>query len=421
MALRNEHLEVDPADRNWLARAGLGSVRAVLKLRPNSVAAISGSSETFSRSLEEIEGAPPAVFIKRYRYRGWRARLAGMFRGTLFGASRARFEFAFLQAMRARGIRAVRPIAYAEQRRWGFLRACVLITEAEGNAIPLDRFAVRYATDESFSRQDRRRFTETLAETVRKMHEAGVMHGGLFGRNILVRNGTAGRWELILLDPDRRGRLYGRAVPRNGVISDLADLAATLAPFQHRNDVVRFTQAYRGRRRLDAGDKALIRAVAKTSEPRIRQEAHRVAIGGAIDWLHNYMASASQDKAPPIRSIDAFFETIARRAKEGVVRNARSGCAQFRFDASPDRASAKPYTVTFHDVGLEVRAGLIGKPDLAIETDADAWLCIVNGEKEAFDAIRGGRLRMTGDTTLLEPLTQLLGRPNSDEASTGRH
>ena len=68
MALRNEHLEVDPADRNWLARAGLGSVRAVLKLRPNSVAAISGSSETFSRSLEEIEGAPPAVFIKRYRY-----------------------------------------------------------------------------------------------------------------------------------------------------------------------------------------------------------------------------------------------------------------------------------------------------------------------------------------------------------------
>ncbi|MCH9001936.1 MAG: hypothetical protein IIC02_05120 [Planctomycetes bacterium] len=143
MSKRGHFIVVDPADRSWLAKLGFASVDQVLKYKPETIAAMSGSSETFPVEVGPANGAPQRIYIKRYRYRGVMARLKGMFRGTLLGKSRARFEYDVLAEMRRRGVPAVRPIAYGEKRSRGFLKACFLITEGVTGATSLDVLSAR--------------------------------------------------------------------------------------------------------------------------------------------------------------------------------------------------------------------------------------------------------------------------------------
>ena len=66
----------EPQDRAWLRAVGLDDVEALLRHRPARLVALGASSDVFLLPLPTCDapGAPRAVFVKRYRVRGRRAR-----------------------------------------------------------------------------------------------------------------------------------------------------------------------------------------------------------------------------------------------------------------------------------------------------------------------------------------------------------
>jgi hypothetical protein len=54
----------------------------------------------------------PGFYVKRYFFPTWVKRLRGTLRGTFFGMHRGQAEYRALNAMRAVGVPAVRPVAY---------------------------------------------------------------------------------------------------------------------------------------------------------------------------------------------------------------------------------------------------------------------------------------------------------------------
>ncbi len=406
--MSREHIVIDPPDREWLGQIGLTSVSRVMKYRGRAVAAISGSSETFPVDIDAGPDAPRRIFVKRYAYKGWATRLKGVFRGTLFGTSRARFEYEFLGEMRERHIPAVRPIAYGERRRAGFVTACFLITEGEVDAESLDAYVGGRVEPRDTSPRRRRRFVEALARTVRRMHQAGVMHGGLYWRNILVADTRDDAWQFLFIDPDRRGRLYPAEVPRNGVVSDLADFASTSVAFSCRTDVVRFGRAYFGKSRLGDSEKRLLGDVITAAAKRVVREGHRVAVGHTIVWLTRRMQQAG--RCQQVDTVSAFFDHLSQAGKQArlAVDPEREATIQFVFQEVGKAGESVTYALVNRGGRLAITPGPTTRADLTIRTDAETWLAIVNGRSDAFDLIRTGRLTLTGDTKLLPYLTRLI-------------
>ena len=402
MGKRGERLVIDPADRGWLAGVGLTSVSRLMKYQPERLAAVSESSETFPVELDGIDGAPDVVFVKRYRYRGWGARLGGVFRGTLFGHSRARFEYDFLSEMRKRGVPAVRPIAYGEKRRRGFLAACCLLTEGEPDVVSLDVWLSRKWRAGDLSRAWRRLFVVALAELIRGMHQAGICHGGLFGRNIQVRR-KGDAVEFVLLDPDRSGCLHAGPVPQDGMASDLSDLAATAAGLVHPGELVRFLRSYFGQLRLGQSEKRFVRDLIPSVKRKIEQERHRVAIGGAMDWVQRRVDGGRASGRPRVASIDAFLSAL-----DGMIATSDSQGGRVRFTFESGDGAQENAIVALERGTVMVHRGGSGEADLHVTTDPDAWLSIVNGEANAFELIRQHRVKLDGNTKLLPVLAKLL-------------
>lgn len=374
-------LVVVPEDRAWFARTTFRDARETLRFEPHQIAAISQSSETFAVTVKDIAGDdrvdpaptdgsrashPALVFVKRYRYRTFLGRLQGMFRGTLFGKSRARFEFERLRAIRERGVAAVRPIAYAEFRRRGFMRACVLITEAERDAVSLDRLLRPPPRERAPQRGTQRRLAEQLAAFVARMHDAGVMHGALLGRNLLVAEVESASPRFVVLDPNPHGTVSNTSISDAGRVSDLTDLAATALAVTTRTVRARFFHAYqthfrmrrgvadtgeassaggnpRGltldalrkgrapaarsgktggdprRRRFNGADRTMIAEIERRAVPLAKVEEHRQTIAAATAWLQERVRrqrSAAEGAMAAFDSLDAFLA-----AAEGAVVN----------------------------------------------------------------------------------------------------
>lgn len=412
MSKRGHFIVVDPGDRSWLAKLGFASVDQVLKYKPKAMAAMSGSSETFPVDVGPANGAAQRIYIKRYRYRGVMARLKGMFRGTLLGKSRARFEYDVLAEMRRRGIPAVRPIAYGEKRSRGFLKACFLITDGLTTAVSLDVLSARPACDLLDDPHERRRLIELLARDLRNMHRAGVKHGGLFWRNILVTRDADGAWHGHLIDPDRRGRCGEGAVSRADVVSDLADFVSSGIHGGRRTDLLRFLRAYWEVPRLRSVDNRMARMardILHEADKRAAREVHRLAIGGSIDWLRRRVEKANTSGSESVyrtESVSAFFAALAGARSSGALRSV-TGKAHFTFLTSKDALSNR-YTVTLTPDEVQVTCGLAGKPDLSVQTDPQTWLAIVNAQPDAFERVQQQRLRIEGDTNLLPAIAELI-------------
>jgi len=384
-------------DVAMLADAGLDSVARVLKLKPGRTAAFSQSSDIFPLHLTLADGARLDVFVKRYRYKSRLARLAGIFRGSLFGRHRSAFEYFFLAQMRLRGLPAVRPLAYAAKRSFGFVKAGILITEAAPNAVQLDMWASEHLVPGSLAR--------ALGREVRRMHDAGVRHGGLFLRNILLDTTSSDDWRFHLIDPDRSGRLVSGPLPAALAIEDLSDLGASASVLCRATNRMRFAHAYFGVRKLTREHKTLLAAVHSSSVKKARQERHRIAAGGMIHWLQarmlrrdasgtelfggvEHLASVANDVTVPTDWL------LTRRATVVL-------CVDYE-------AAQKCYKVIFDDG--HVRTERVADPsgDLIISADEETWLALLNADPIAFRLIRTGRVTMIGETRHLTLLSHLV-------------
>lgn len=391
---------------DWLRELGLSSADGLMNFRPAGVAALSNSSDTFRVDCDDsvTTDAPRQIFVKRYRYRGWGPRLRGFFRGTFFGKSRARLEFDLLNEMRRRGVPSVVPITFVEDRRGGFLRSAALITQGQPNAEPLpDYFSNQYGGWDASQRQA---FSEALAKAIAGLHAAGVQHGGLFWRNILVTEIKDG-WSFTLLDPNRRGRLFSGPVPSRARVADLSDFAASGAALQWSDDFDDFMARYCELSASDVDKDSLIIAVRSQAKRKSGQEDHRMAVGSALAWLQRRVENAGAEARPSaFDSVDGFFESLRKADLRGAVLKRKA--IHFDIRAVEPSGQMRSYDVALEPEGIVVKEGSAARADLVVQADADAWLSIINARPEALDAIRAGRLSFQGDTQPLATLVKWL-------------
>ena len=237
-----------------LARAGLGTVGRVLLCMGDHVVAWSRSTDTV-RVGPETGNGEQTLYVKRYHVPKWSRRL----RSITAGRDRARREYDQLRSLQQRGLPVVRALATGARRRWGTLRSCFLITEGFDASKSLDQ----WATGQSGPAVERRALITAVARALSALHAAGVIHGQLFRRNVLVRREPSGRYDVRFLDfapSAKRGRCGGQAA------GDLGALGSGAKAFCSRTDMTRFLRAYLGSRRLSGAARELMREAARIGE-----------------------------------------------------------------------------------------------------------------------------------------------------------
>lgn len=157
------------------------------------------AKETISLLTAAYDGIEYKVVVKEW----FCATLLARLRYVLF-SSRARRNWIAARALRVRGIPTPDALALVEYRSGLLLKRSLLFTryvEAahELNAYVLSRYGGALS---SATRQEKKRFIQTLAELIRDMHARGIYHADMKSNNILVReDGDA--WKLFIIDLDR--------------------------------------------------------------------------------------------------------------------------------------------------------------------------------------------------------------------------
>ncbi len=382
------NMYTEPADLERMRALGLGTIHGVLSHEGSDVSAISSSSDVF-RVVDDDGGC---VFVKRYLYPRWGPRVRQMFRGTMFGTSRARFEFVFLTEMRRRGLPAVRPIAFGEDRLLGFTRTTFLITEGAPDVVSLDTFALRDDGAAMRNSTGWAGLADPLGRTIRRMHDAGVRHGGLFWRNILVcEDAHDATTQFSFLDPDHRGRLRPGPLPASDVVADLSEFAASAIALRLDDGLSPFLRAYSG----GAVDSDLQGRILPRAAQLAGAERHRIAVSDMIVRLRE---RSQNDVAAPggeLRTVDAFFEHLLRAKRSNAAHLPSRHTIRLVLSGSPER------TVAVGRDGYTSVDNPAEGVDLTISSDVAIWLAVVNADPDAFSLIRSGRFRITGDTSLL--------------------
>lgn len=285
---------VDPAYRDALRSVGLDGTEGVLRRVGDLLAAWSRSTDTIRVDLASRRFA---VYVKRYHYPRWSHRLRGTLRGTFFGSSRARAEYVGLLRMRRLGMGVVRPIAFGERRVGHFVRSCWLITEAVPGAISLDRFARNHIgrPPTPVTVRNVRQVLEGVGAEVRRVHDAGLLHGAMYWRNILVRRGTGGRVEFYFLDAGKARKIWLRPFRRWRQQGDIISLAAGAVNYCTRTDLLRFLRGYWGVRRLDDSHRRWLQRMGPTVMRAAAAERLRIERGGVFDQYARNLAALAAD------------------------------------------------------------------------------------------------------------------------------
>jgi hypothetical protein len=235
------------ADEVWRTLAGL------------TAETVFAESRTTRTSLVRIGGAGRVV-RKEWTWPRRRDRLKGALRTTWAARSPARREFealARLAALRG-GPFGPEPLAYAEHRVRGVLRACILVTREIAGAVDLARWLAS-------TRPGRRRTAvlARLAQRVREMHDAGLADFEMHPRNVIVA--AADVWKVDCAKQRRRRR----AAPFADRARDLAALDVGLVRLATAAERDAFLAAY-------GANRALVAAVERRRTTIDAREARRL-------------------------------------------------------------------------------------------------------------------------------------------------
>ncbi len=401
--LQQPQFESDKIDRPWLERVGFRTVADVLAYTPEEIVAVTRSSDVFRLPVGTDLGGPAEVFVKRYYYARRDQRIKQMFRGTLFGKSRARTEYEFLREMRRRDVPTVRPIAYGDRRSGMFLHASFIITEGCPRSRSLDVFALDRDPANALNRLQRTRFTVDLADTIRRMHHAGVRHGGLFWRNILVQSLPDSRFGFVLLDPDTHARLHETPIPQEDASGDLSEFLASAIALGFRSGLSTFMKTYLQTQRLTHAHRQTIARIMDRARTLAIGEQQRMAITETVEWLTNRIATRRDQSKPTrsVESIDEFFDALAGARIETTSLPDEKRTIRFVFRDPTDSNGGSRRSVVLDQGRFTTTTNTAASPDMEIRTDAQTWLAIIAGKPDGLERVRAGRLRVQGDVRLL--------------------
>ncbi len=252
----------------------LDSVAAIYACNDGKGVTLSGSTEVRRITLGSGPDAR-TLFIKKY----WISRASqlwsGLFRGVMFGRSKALREFANLARLREWGLDAPAAVAFGEERRAGFVVRSFLISESVRDPLPLDRFIrdCLSAQAEEEQRRLRKELISKLAVYTRRMHEHRFVHHDYFWRNIILSGGKLSQFNLI---DAHKGCVWPAWSEQRSRAKDLAALDSAAAHFFRRTERLGFLHAYLGRKKLTPRDKDFVRLVLKIAAPLRERQLRRV-------------------------------------------------------------------------------------------------------------------------------------------------
>lgn len=146
--------------------------------------------------VRRLDTASGSVFVKTYRYEGWRHHLRNLGRRTApWSDGRATREFDALTWLRDHALLAPEPLLVLEQRRLGFLQSATLVTVAH----PGIAAAALLPTLEASARSTA---IDAITSYVHQLHETGFRDGNMDLRNLLLHR-TATGFEVAKLDSPR--------------------------------------------------------------------------------------------------------------------------------------------------------------------------------------------------------------------------
>jgi tRNA A-37 threonylcarbamoyl transferase component Bud32 len=251
-------------------------------LDPDRTDALPVLAETGRSRVARLELAGRRLVIKRYTEPGLR-----LLR-TFLRASRAQREAGALDLVaRALPENAVRPLAWAEERRRGLVpRSWIVTTELES--------AVNLRRAEELAPPERRVLFETLPQRIAALHRAGLVAMNLHAKNVLVQRET-GALAFIDLPLARR---VGQVTPSQRV-HDLACLVKGLRRTLPEDDVRRLCDAYARAAGVDVEAATLLERVAARADVL----DNRTPVAGAVHGLHvrlrrSWLGRLTGDRAP---------------------------------------------------------------------------------------------------------------------------
>ncbi len=135
----------------------------------------------------------------------------------------ALIEFEMLCAFKRAGISVPETFACGERHVLGRDRASFIMVERVEVGRPLDE-----VLGELHDARRRRRLINSLAGFVRRMHDAGLSHKGLFAKHLFVGEQPDGSWTTAVIDLQQAGESRSVSSRRRG--RDLATLMVSLLP-----------------------------------------------------------------------------------------------------------------------------------------------------------------------------------------------
>ena len=245
-----EALWCHPDWRAVLQRAGLDSFEALMATGQGRSMTKRGLAAWRERIALEVEGH--RLFLKRYA-------LPAKPKCTLHPsrwAPPAEVERKALQAAAAAGVNVPDIVAAGAQGAPpDATRSLIVLAEAPGWS--LEQWA-RDWPEQLQPSAKRRALSKALAETVARLHGAGLIHRDLYLAHIFARPSAAGRFELTLIDLARLHR--PKVAKTRWIVKDLAGLHFSVPKsMASRADRVRWYKRYRNINRLTRRDRWLLR------------------------------------------------------------------------------------------------------------------------------------------------------------------
>lgn len=228
--------------------------------------------ERVALSLNTADG-PLKLYVKRYSHPPLKQQLNRLLRAY---SSTAQIEMHWLEEVLRLGIGVPATVAYgARQQGLKEVQSLLLTQEIPGES--LERWLPARVLAGRLDATTKASLSAVLAETVARLHAAGLIHRDLYLSHIFVRESSPGAMELFLIDLQRVIKPQLRR--RRWVVKDLAALHySTPRAAASRSDRLRWLKRYLRTDRLSPADKSLIRAVGAKAE-RIRRHSEKHGLG----------------------------------------------------------------------------------------------------------------------------------------------
>jgi len=209
-------------------------------------------------------------YLKIFHWAGGLAAIKDLFR-----YSKAFRSLCQTVALSRAGFDVPTTIAAGEFRRFGILsRAFVVTPEIRGQSAPLFLLNCHALGPPVLPLAKKRDSLMRLAETIRRLHRMGFVHGDLVPSNIFISETDGGSLRFYLMDNDRTRR-YPCWFPQALWKRNLVQLNRFPLPGISLQDRMRFFRRYLGRDELRVADRRLLRWLEMKTRER-RQECDHV-------------------------------------------------------------------------------------------------------------------------------------------------